>query len=170
MLGVAATGLAALTPVLMPVGASASTAAVAAFSGSASATVLWSGGGGPFSFATSAPLGCTAAGVVNNAPVAGACTISASGSFTNVVCGTGTAAGTATVTTSAGAVTVNFQIVFAGTVGVLLPGTVPPTGAATAGVVQITANNPQIPNPAAPGDGVCTTGFTVSSVSGLVQA
>ncbi|HEV7680205.1 MAG TPA: hypothetical protein VGQ42_16710 [Candidatus Dormibacteraeota bacterium] len=162
-----ATGLAALTPAIMPASASASTAAVAAFSGSASATVDWVGGAGSFSFATSAPLGCTAAGVVNNTPVAGACTISASGTFVNVVCGTGTATGSATVTTSGGTVTVGFQIVFVATVGLILP-TVPPAGV-VAGVVQITANSPQVPTATPPTFGVCTNGFTVSSVSLLAQ-
>ncbi len=167
MLGAIVAGVAAVTPFVMPISASAQTAAVAAFSGSASATVNWVGPqNGTFTFGTSAPLGCTAAGVVNGGVVAGACTISASGSFTNVVCGTGLASGTATVSTSAGAVTTNFTIVFVASVGVLVPTPVPaPTATLPAGVVQITPNSLQLPTGA-----VCTNGFTVSAVSALVQA
>ena len=144
-----------------------STAVHVLFSGSANAAVDLVGGSGGFAFATSAPLGCTDTGVIQGVPVAGACTMWASGTFINVVCGTGEAVGTATLTDSAtgASVTVGFQIVFAGFSGIVTPNpgplTVPPpvvVGAPAptpAGFVQITPNS-LLQN------GFCTLGFTVT--------
>ena len=178
ILGVACAGVAAVTPFVMPMSVSASTVAVAVFSGSSSDTVQFVGGSGGFTFSTSAPLGCTEVIKVNEPPIppavslAQACTISAAGNFMNIVCGTGLAGGTATVSDATQTITVNFVIVFVGGVGLLLPGAVPlPTSpgasaALTAGVVVITPNSLQTPgtNPSA----TCTFGFTVNSVSGLI--
>ena len=177
ILGVACVGVAAVTPFVMPMSASAATAVVAAFSGSSSDTVQFVGGSGGFTFSTSAPLGCTEVVKATTAPsvaVLQSCTITAAGTFINVVCGTGLAGGTATVSDAQQTLSVNFVIVFVGGVGLLLPGAVPlPTSpgasaATTAGVVVITPNSLQTPgtNPSA----TCTFGFTVNSVSALAAA
>jgi len=153
-----ATGLAAVALSILP--AAAANPEVAVFSGSANAAVLLSGGGGTFSFSTGAPLGCTA--VDPDDGVVASCTINASGSFTNIVCGTGSASGTATISDpSDGGVTVTFSITFVAGVGVL---TGSAQGGPVAGAVLITANSPQT-------DGVhCTNGFTVNSANAIPLA
>jgi hypothetical protein len=130
-------------------------------------------GTGTYSFSTGAPLGCT--GISADAPsevladveAPASCSISSSGNFTNIVCGTGLAVGTATLA-EAGSDTYNFSytIVFVAGVGVLA-GTATEVGGdvapgAVAGVVQITPTALETGN--IPG-GECTPGFTVSSVS-----
>ncbi|HXA28693.1 MAG TPA: hypothetical protein VN193_08080 [Candidatus Angelobacter sp.] len=135
---------------------------VAGFSGTAAAAVLWNGGGGSFSFTTGGTIGCVGIDLTDN-QTSTACTVSASGSFTNIVCGTGIATGVAIVNETGGdSHTVNFTIVFVAGLGVEV-GTVPPS----AGIVQITPTNLTPPNPNAPGDGQCTPGFTVTDISAI---
>ena len=161
ILGVACTGVAAVTPLVMPLSASALTDATVVFSGTSNDTVLLVGGGGGFTFGSGA--GCIANGIINNLPAVNApCSITAAGTFINVVCGTGLAGGVATVTAPQGAITVGFVIIFVGDVGVLLPGGTPiPTSGPgplpyVGGVVVITPNSLQT-------DGTrCTFGFTVN--------
>ena len=169
ILGVAVAGVAVVTPILMPISASAQTAAVFAFSGSASDTVDWVGPqSGTFTFGTSAPLGCSVDGVVSGSPVAGVgnCGVTSSGTFLNIVCSTGLAGGLATVTVfSGGSFTVGFVLIFVGGVGVLLPGGTPiPTSGpgpipSAVGVFVVTPNSAQAPSLG----GVCTFGFTVNA-------
>jgi len=108
----------------------------------------------------------------NPVPATGGCAVSSDGSFSNVVCGTGTVnspgtnpVGQTTITESDGdSYSVSFLLVFVAGVGVL-EGTANENGTHSGpavGVVQIT---PQ-PLPGVPSlDGVCTTGFTVEAIA-----
>jgi hypothetical protein len=99
--------------------------------------------------------------------------IHATGSYQNIVCGTGNASGDATVGTDDGNVYAHFQIVFVAGVGVLLVDTLstddgdvgaplPETGA---GVVLLSnINNPGQPDECT-GD---TTGFQINGAASLV--
>lgn len=121
---------------------------VAAFSGSANASVALSGGTGNFGFNSNA---CVAVDS-DDATSSGLCNVVAGGTFNNTVCGTGTADGQADITpdpSDGGTEVVNFHIQFVAGVGVV-------TGDAV-GVVDISPNSPQPP----PG---CTNGFTVTTV------
>jgi hypothetical protein len=160
--------IAALTPMLMPARASAQTAATVAFSGVSNDTIDWVGGTGTFSFSTSAPLGCADVGVVNGVLSAAACTITASGWFTNIVFGTGTAGGTATMAAAGGLITFGFQSIWVAGQCIILPN---PLGAppSVVGVNQLVANNLEAPNPSAPNDGVATNGVTLTGALELLN-
>ncbi len=87
----------------------------------------------------------------------GACAVTANGGFSNIVCGTGTASGTANVT-GVDSGTVTFTIVFVGGQGVLL-GAGLNDGGTFVGAVELTANG-------VPADGPldCADGFTITAV------
>lgn len=127
----------------------ATTIACPAFTGnttSLSPPVQFVGGGGSFGFSGSAV--CTdGSGVDTNAR------ISASGSYTNTLCGTGTATGNATITVNGTGYNVGFTIQFAAGAGVLRA-----TTATGGGVVSI---RPALDNQAAP-PGNCVTHFDVA--------
>jgi len=87
------------------------------------------GGTGSYSFASDA---CAAVSS-DDVPPAETCTISASGTYVNIVCGTGTAPGTATVVEADGSSdTFGYSLTFVAGIGVVTgPGTppsVPPVG------------------------------------------
>lgn len=138
--------------------------------------VCWVGGTGPYNFASTicayasdveVPADAGAVAELTGGLATNGCTVNpAGGNFDNVVCGTGFADGTATITANLGGdlgetTTVAYSIVFAGTVGII-------TGTANesdsgqswiAGAVQIRAIVTP-PTPGAPGQGACTTTFT----------
>jgi hypothetical protein len=160
-----------VTPPLPPAG---TVSDVLAFSGFATIVppsspcgnyVCVMGGSGTFNFSSSA-----CAGVSDGEPVPealAACSISVTGgTFQNVVCGTGHAGGTATITGEPeGPENASFDIDFAATVGVtfgILTETNPPptTTEPFYGVVQI-GPNPNTPAPD-PTVGQCASGFSVT--------
>jgi hypothetical protein len=169
---IAATTLAGLALTHSSVAASgAETALHIAFSGTTNYPEQWVDGTGYFAFSTGAPLGCTAVGTMGGQPVAGTCTMSASGTFTSVACGTASALGTATISTSAGSFTLDLGIDTSGFVGVVIPAEWNQTYSIE-GVVQISPNSAQLPldwqgqlDFATP----CTFGFTVSGDVTVVQ-
>lgn len=130
--------------------AQAATTAACQFTGTTTSLlppVQLTGGSGTFAFSGGA--NCSVNG---GAPEAG--TIDAQGSYTNVVCGTGTATGTATIATPSATVNVSFTITFAAGNGAL-QGTGSTTGA---GYVNI---RPHVPG----GTGTppnCVTQFDVA--------
>jgi hypothetical protein len=122
------------------------------------------GGTGTYSFSGS----CTVAvgdSEVGGAPeVPSSCTITSTGSFTNVVCGTGLVTGSATINEGApdpSTISANYTIVFVGSVGVVVSTSVTesdsPPPAAAAGVVQIL-----------PTTGNCVTPVSQFAVSGVL--
>ena len=129
--------------------AQAATTAACQFSGqttSLNPAVQFLLGSGTFGF--SGPATCSVNG---GAPQSGS--ITASGSYTNTVCGTGTATGTATITAGSTSVTISFTIQF-----VAGQGAARGTGSTTgAGYVSI---RPALDNQAAP-PGNCVTKFDV---------
>lgn len=108
------------------------------------------GGGGSFTFASKT---CEAVDT-DHGPQA--CTITASGTYTNIVCGTGTANGTATVTSAGETETISFSITFVGGQGKLTGTT--SDGDAANGYVNIT-----------PTGGNCASGVTQFTASGEVN-
>jgi hypothetical protein len=98
------------------------------------------GGSGLFQFATTFGFGSTCMGVSSDEPASAnfACSISASGSYTSIACGTGTLSGSASVSESGDGQSdsVSFAITLVGGVGVITGGAtgvalIVPTGAAT---------------------------------------
>jgi hypothetical protein len=153
-----------------PTAVAAQTAAVAAFSGNAVATVYWVGGSGDFAMSSSAPLGCTVTGALVGAPYVGPCVFSAYGTFTNSVCGTGTLTGTASIgwspTTS---MTFDFFVIFIDDYGIVVPQRLGGSNAvAPLGVIEWLPAELYPQDPSQPGAGVCATGFTLSAVTSLV--
>ena len=152
---------------MLPVHASAQTAASVTVTGAAQAVVDWVGGGGTFSFADSPPLECIVNGVVNghtySSPGLSAnCSISGSGSFTNVTCGTGFGSGTAVMTTADTSVSFGFDFTVSSFSGFIEPNPpLEPVG--PMGMITLSPTNPQPPSPGAPNEGVCTTGFTFTT-------
>jgi hypothetical protein len=119
------------------------------FTGSAAATVAWVGGSGTFTFSSNE---CEMA----SPPEVGVCAMNAAGTFTNIVCGTGTASGTASLTGPDGTETITFTITFSDGQGVVTGNAAEPDGNGTvSGWVDIAPNSPQAP------PGVCTFGFSV---------
>jgi hypothetical protein len=175
-LGVAGAGTAAADNSGAPV----SDAGVIVFTGQANLSTPIqpppsTGGGGSFTFGgSSAACVIVSDGDVSplTTPEVGNCTtISASGSFSNIVCGTGTATGTGTVTTSDGTITVHFTIVFVAGVGTLVvdsassdgagdPTDVDPAGVG-AGVVLLTNTTP--------GQTECTGPVTSFNIDGTAS-
>jgi hypothetical protein len=142
-----ATGVAAVVLGVAPtLGAHAADGpGVAAFAGQASASVALMNGSGTFGFNSTA---CVAVDS-DDATSSGLCTVAASGSFSNTVCGTGTADGTANISpdpSDGGTDAVGFHIQFVSGIGLV-------TGQAD-GVAVILPASPQPP----PG---CTNGFIV---------
>jgi hypothetical protein len=134
--------------------AQAATTAACQFSGqttSLSPAVQFVGGGGNFTF--SGPATCSVNG---GAPQSGS--ITASGSYANTVCGTGSATGSATITAGSATVTIGFTINFAAGQGVAR-GTGATTGAGYVGI------RPALDNQAAP-PGDCVTKFDVVGAFG----
>ena len=133
--------------------AQAATTAACQFSGSTtslSPAVQLQGGSGTFAF--QGPATCSVNG---GAPQSG--NINASGSYSNIVCGTGSATGTATITAGSTSVTIAFTINFAGGQGVARG-----TGATTgAGYVGIRPATDGIGSPPA-----CVTKFDVVGAFG----
>lgn len=109
------------------------------------------GGGGAYTFNS---LLCVGAYV--NSTSAGACVITSSGTYSNIVCGTGSASGSATVTWTgpigSGSETVSYGITFVAGVGVM-------TGGAD-GAVVIVATGSGLPDTSQ-----CVTQFTVVGAS-----
>jgi len=109
--------------------------------------VAFQGGGGSYSFASDHCVGVSS-DEPTNVPADGNCSISASGTYANIVCGTGTAPGNATVTESDGASdSFAYSLTFAAGVGV-------ETGGGSAGVVVIVATGTGAP-------ANCVTSFDV---------
>lgn len=156
-------------------GAKAATAGVLAFTGQASSITCSN------NLPAGAPGATCPAGGGNGVPVVGGvgtyafgpagtpwnlcelnaagCTLNSTGSYTNVVCGTGIASGNATVDGVGGNA---YTIVFVAGAGVIVS-TNP-----FAGVVDI---SPSTGGVGAPGSGVCVTQFDVAGVAaGLVNA
>lgn len=151
-----AAGTIAATP--MVVSASDGDSDVAVFVGNTcglNPDVQLVGGTGTFCFSSTdnAPVPGVCEGVSTDTTPAeiGACTITASGNYSNTVCGTGSASGSASIVELADnqADTETFSITFASGLGVV-------TGGAT-GVVQLLPTSPATP-PA------CVSGFTVVGV------
>jgi len=136
--------------------ASAQSAGVVVFSGTTSSVtcangtlpavgcpgngIPYAGGGGTYAFTTGTLLGqgvgpkiCIEAG---SGGANTSCTINSTGAYVNVVCGTGLASGSATVTGTPNITISSYDIAFVAGVGVLA-GTTTPLGA-VAGVVDIT--------------------------------
>lgn len=96
-----------------------------------------------------------------------ACSVTSTGTYTNVVCGTGLATGNATITEGGGSDTYtvsNYTIVFVGGVGVVVAPTITESEAdgdtvpgVGAGVVVLTPVGSAVPPPT----GLCVTTFTV---------
>jgi hypothetical protein len=114
------------------------------------------GGSGLFQFATTFGFGSTCQGASADEPASASlgCTISASGSYTSITCGTGTLSGSASVSESGDGQSdsVSFAITLVGGVGVI-------TGGAT-GVALIVPTGAATP-PA------CMTSFTIAGVAAL---
>ena len=115
--------------------------------------VPWLGGGGTFNFATS-----TCEDVFN----LGGCSISASGTYTSVACGTGQAIGNLAVN-SADSYTGTFSIVFVAAVGTLTAQLTDAYGnsSTVAGLVQLSTLGP----PGLPPDGPCAGSLTITGVA-----
>jgi hypothetical protein len=110
--------------------------------------VLYTGGSGNFSF-----TGTAVCAWDSGTPGVG--TIVANGTYSNLVCGTGTADGTANITVNGTTVTISFHIQFAASAGVATA-----TGNDTgAGVLQISPAPGSTPG--TPPAGNCVTQFDV---------
>jgi hypothetical protein len=123
------------------------------------------GCGGTFGFTTTACAGVSDPDpdlpAIPSTVEAGLCSIAATGSFQNLICGTGTVQGAVTITGGADAGEAGtFGIVFAATVGVVT-GYI--SGDYVVGVVQL-GPPLAVPPPPNPNDPDCTGGFTVTSV------
>lgn len=137
----------------------------------AAAVVCWvgnscTGATGTYTFNTAGGA-CT--GVDDG--VRGGCSVTSSGAFSSIVCGTGTvlpASSSASITESDGTVVsvTGMKITFVAGLGVL-QATASESGhtAAADGIVQISPSKATAPSPKQAGDGVCTPGFTVEAVS-----
>jgi hypothetical protein len=106
------------------------------------------GGSGVYSYAS------TVCADVNLTPQAGVCSAASGGTYTNIVCGTGTMSGTQTVTVAGNSVTVSYNITYMAGVGIITgPGpSVPPIG-----VVVLAATGPSSPPN-------CTTQYTLAEL------
>ena len=117
------------------------------------------GGSGTYSFSTGTflPVHCEAVDLDTASPAA-ACSILSSGTYTNVVCGTGLAQGSATISAPTETLSVNgYTIAFAGGLGVLAAPSISDTdgdASAGAGVVDISPGSPGLTS-------YCTAGFNV---------
>jgi hypothetical protein len=124
------------------------------------------GGGGTFGFTSGSPAGPGCVGWSDTAE-AGLCSVGATGSFQNAVCGTGYVQGTVTITGGADAGESGpFGIVFAATVGVVtgnISDTPDADGSGTDYVVGVVQLGPPLTT-AVPALPDCTSGFTVTSV------
>lgn len=127
-----------------------------------------SGGCGAFTFSSSA-----CAGVSQSVPPSlseiGTCSATASGNFKNIICGTGSASGSVTITGNESA-TATFNIIFVGTIGVLRGGSTDTSGDEAGesddqlvGVVQLGPAQGGGPLPDGPPD--CTSAFTITSAT-----
>jgi hypothetical protein len=118
--------------------------------------VLLVGGGGTYSFSSDVCAGAS------SDVDAGLCTISSSGSYTNIVCGTGTVfSATATTTESDGASdTVGIAITFVAGVGVV---TGAPSATTVAGVAVLVGTGPGT------NGSTCVTGFDVVGAAVLTS-
>ncbi|MGI8609331.1 MAG: hypothetical protein ACR2MY_08920 [Candidatus Dormibacteria bacterium] len=156
---------------LAPMAAHADTPGVSdtiAFQGHAAATVLLVGGGGTFGF--NSGTCALMSDVDSTTEPAGSevdthCSVTASGSFANIVCGTGTADGSASISSTDGSALISFHIVFAGGVGTI-------TGSGTesdGGTGLVVAGTVQIAPDAGGSPPVCTNGFTVTTVATLSE-
>jgi len=128
------------------------------FTGTASASVQLVGGSGTFFFDSNLceMVSPPDAGEVS-AGEEGACTLTASGTFTNIVCGTGTASGTATLNGPDGSETITFSITFVDGQGTVTGNATEPDGNGTvSGSVEISPNSPQT------NGATCTNGFSVT--------
>jgi hypothetical protein len=157
---------------LSPMGARAAVSldAIAFHTSPAAAVVCWvgnvcPGATGTYTFNTAGGA-CT--GVDDGAK--GTCSVTSSGSFTSIVCGTGSvlASSSATITEQDGTQVVvsPLKITFVAGLGIA-QGTANESGksASALGVVQISPSKLTLPNKSQTGDGVCTPGFTVESVA-----
>jgi len=158
-------GLVSALAAFNPMGAHAANAGAFAFTGATTGLtpVLWVGGTGTYAFTGGCVVG---ASVSTTGPQVGVgCTVQASGSYTNVVCGTGftgalALADSATITSGSNTIGIKYSIVFVATVGVVVGTESSGTGAA-AGVVQINA----VPNTGGIPSGTCTNSFNVEVVA-----
>ena len=136
----------------------------------AAANVLWVGGSGTYNFTANS---CTGVSLDEIPPdvseIAAPCTLptGSQGSFSSIVCGTGTVTGNPTtiVEGTSDTYTVPYNIVFAMGVGVLTSTNATEAGdsgsGVAVGVVIIIPSGLQAPSVGAPGEGLCTNGFTV---------
>lgn len=127
------------------------------FTGTAAATVPLVGGSGTFSFNSNlCEMVSPPDGSAVSVGEAGACSLTAFGTYTSIVCGTGTASGTATLNGPDGTETGNFTITFVNGQGTVTGNVAEPDGDGTlSGTVEISPSSPQAP----PG---CTNGFSVT--------
>lgn len=109
--------------------------------------VQLTGGSGSYGFVSDV---CAGASTDTTPPEVATCGISSSGTYTNIVCGTGSAAGSATATEPDSTDTFSYSILFVSGVGVL-------TGGAT-GVVLIVPTGNGLPSS-------CVTQFTPVGVA-----
>jgi len=144
-----------------PLGANAADAGALLVTGTANSAVALFGGGGTYTFPTG-----TWQGVVNGGAGAGA--VSSSGSFDNLVCGTGGAASANTTVFGGAASTINsvyYDIWFFAGVGVL-QGSLLNGGNTdiTVGPVDIIPTGTPGTGNSGGGIGTCTPGFTVRAL------
>jgi hypothetical protein len=118
------------------------------------------GGTGGYSFASNTCVG------VSDTEVSAACTVSSTGRYQNIVCGTGGAQGTATITEADETDNVTYGIIFVGGVGVVAGNAGPSIGDPAgnfedfAGVVLLLLNPGTQGNPAL---NQCVDGFQIAS-------
>ena len=133
--------------------------------------VPWAGtpAGATYTFSTVAPL-CAEVGVDvdgDGTPEAGLCGISSSGSYTNIVCGTGTATGNAGIT-GPEPYSINYTITFVAGLGVLVGSGGDtdggPSGPAV-GVVDIAPNTDNHLVAPPPTSNACVTDFLATGVA-----
>jgi hypothetical protein len=117
---------------------------------------------------------CEGVDVNVGVPAVGGCSVTSSGNFTNIVCGTGqvTAGSTATITESDGDVySADIAIIFVAGLGVEHGTATDTTGGGsgpTVGVVQIAPTDIQSHVPPSV-NGTCTDGFTVEAIAAVVE-
>lgn len=103
----------------------------------------------------------------DGSPEAGQCSINSSGTYTNIVCGTGTATGTAAVSGPEG-YGINYTITFVAGLGVLLGSGADTDGGASGtdvGIVDIAPNTDNHAVPPPPTSNACVTDFLATGVA-----
>jgi len=150
----------------------ASDVAAFGFTGTAAANVAAVGGSGTYSFAGST-LACDVAsdpGDASDLPSLHDCSqnITSNGSFTNIVCGTGTATGSTTLTPEPGeSATIHYTIVFVGGVGVLVAD---PTTSTWTGEAAVVGGGPVLLTGLGGDETDCVDGVAGFNITGAAVA